>query len=276
MIEKDTQILIVDLGSQYTKVIKRSLRYLGFHSLILSPEKSLEWAENNQIKGIILSGGNKSVYDSDAPNIPQKLLSLNIPILGICYGMQWLAYVHDKDSIQNKREAKSYGATLINLDKNKKSKLFEKLYEKNEGNINAWASHGDSLKKVPDGFQIIATSNNGIVIEAMENVEKKFYGVEFHPEVEETEDENLILHNFINICGIVSDYSKKDIIEEIREKTKKELGDGVAIIGVSGGVDSTTLAAILAPALGVQLKAFMIDTGGMRKGEIEKVKVTAK
>lgn len=266
------QILIIDLGSQYTKVIKRSLRYLGFRSTILSPFESLEYAHNNQLRGIILSGGSSSVYDVDAPIVPKELLNLNIPILGICYGMQWLAYTYDKDSIQNKKEAKSYGATLVNLDKNKKSKLFENLYEKNDGNINAWASHGDSLKKVPNDFEIIASSSGGLVIEAMENTNKNLYGVEFHPEVEETEDENVILHNFMKICNVEMDYSKEDIIEEIRENTKKELGDGVAIIGVSGGVDSTTLAAILAPALGSQLKAFIIDTGGMRKGEIEKVR----
>ena len=270
--EHQAQILIIDLGSQYTKVIRRSLRYLGFRSVILNPEKSLEYAKNNPIKGIILSGGSSSVYDVDAPQIPEDLLNLGLPILGICYGMQWLAYTHDKDSIQNKKDAKSYGAVSVFLDKKKRSKLFENLYEKNNGQINAWASHGDSLKKVPSDFEIIASSNDGLVIEAMENVKKNLYGVEFHPEVEETEDENIILNNFMKICGADIDYSKKDIIEEIREKTKNELGDGVAIIGVSGGVDSTTLAAILAPALGEQLKAFMIDTGGMRKGEIEKVK----
>jgi GMP synthase (glutamine-hydrolysing) len=186
--------------------------------------------------------------------------------------MQWLAYTHDKDSIQNKKDAKSYGAVEVVLDKNKKSKIFENLYEKNDGKLNAWASHGDSLKKVPAGFEIIASSNGGLVIEAMQNIEKNLYGVEFHPEVEETEDENIILNNFMQICGVEIDYSKKDVIEEIRENTRRELGDGLAIIGVSGGVDSTTLAAILAPALGYKLKAFMIDTGGMRKGEIEKVR----
>ena len=264
------QILIIDLGSQYTEIIRRSLRYLGFRSIILSSEKSLEWIKENKPKGIILSGGSASVYDSDAPKIPKEILDFHLPILGICLGMQWLAYVHDKNSIQAVKTGKSYGPVEVKL---RKSKLFEKL----PANINAWSSHGDSVKKVPAGFKITATSKTGKVIEAMESEKQKIWAVQFHPEVEQTEDENKILNNFTSkICGCQKDYDKQDVIKEIRENTKKLLGGGTAIIGVSGGVDSTTLAAILAPALGDKLKAFLIDTGGMRKNEIEKVKKIAK
>lgn len=270
MIEDNkVQILIIDLGSQYTQIIRRSLRYLGFKSVVLSPENSKEWLVKNHAKGIILSGGSASVYDTDAPKIPKEILNLNIPILGICFGMQWLAYEHDQNTVHAVKEGKSYGPVEINFIQNTKSVLFENLKER----INAWSSHGDSVKSVPVGFQIIATSKNGSVIEAMESIEKKFYGVQFHPEVEQTEDENIILNNFIEkICGCVKDYSRKDLIKDIQENTKSKLGNGIAIIGVSGGVDSTTLAAILAPKLKEQLKAFFIDTGGMRKGEVEKVK----
>lgn len=267
------QLLIVDLGSQYTQVIKRSLRYLGFHSIILPPEKSLDWAEENKPKGIILSGGSASVYDKTAPKIPEKLLELGAPVLGICYGMQWLAYLNDKNSVQNAKLGKSYGPVEIDFKLEPKSRLFENLGEK----VNAWSSHGDSVKYAPKGWNVIATSKEGKVIEAMECLEKNFYGVQFHPEVDQTEDENIILNNFAEkICHCVRDYSKKDVIKEIQESTKKILGAGTAIIGVSGGVDSTTLAAILAPALGEKLKAFMIDTGGMRKNEIQRVKEIAK
>ncbi len=272
MEETKTQILIIDLGSQYTEVIRRSLRYLGFKSVILAPEKSLEWIENNTPKGIILSGGSASVYDLDAPKIPKKILDFGIPILGICFGMQWLAYESDKSAIEKVKEGKSYGPVEINFNQNNKSALFENLKEQ----INAWSSHGDSVGKAPKDFLITATSKEGSVIEAMECVEKRLYAVQFHPEVEQTEDENIILNNFAGeICECVKDYSKKDLIREIEENTKKLLGTGVAIIGVSGGVDSTTLASILAPKLKDQLKAFFIDTGGMRKGEIEKVKEIA-
>lgn len=266
------QILIIDLGSQYTQIIRRSLRYLGFHSVILPVEKSLEWIRENQPKGVILSGGSASVYDADAPQVPQELLGLNIPILGICYGMQWMAYIHDKDTVHKVKEGKSYGPVEINF-KNPKSALFENLKE----SISAWSSHGDSVGKVPENFVVTATSKDGVVIEAMEYVEKNLYAVQFHPEVEQTEDENIILNNFVsNICKCNKDYDKKDVIEEIRRSTKEILGDGTAIIGVSGGVDSTVLAAILTPTLGDKLKAFMIDTGGMRKDEVEKVREIAK
>ncbi|MFA6274245.1 MAG: glutamine-hydrolyzing GMP synthase [Candidatus Paceibacterota bacterium] len=276
------QILIIDLGSQYTQIIRRSLRYLGFHSIVLPPEKSLEWAKENKPKGIILSGGSASIYDADAPKIPNEIFDLNVPILGICLGMQWLAYVNDKDAVQAVKEGKSYGPAEITITGN--SQLFAGLEEKINPHtkdfsvrVNAWSSHGDSVEKVPAGFSILATSKDGKVIEAMECVEKKLWGVQFHPEVDQTEDENIILNNFVGkICNCTQDYSKKDVAGEIRKNTKEILGDGIAIIGVSGGVDSTTLAAILAPALGEQLKAFMIDTGGMRKNEIEKVKEIAK
>ncbi|OGI76245.1 hypothetical protein A3C67_03050 [Candidatus Nomurabacteria bacterium RIFCSPHIGHO2_02_FULL_42_19] len=270
MENKNHQILIIDLGSQYTQIIRRSLRYLGFHSIILPPGDSLKWVENNKPKGIILSGGSASVYDTDAPKITEELLSLGVPILGICYGMQWLAYINDRSSIQAVKEGKSYGPVEIAV--NNKSSLFQNLRDK----INAWSSHGDSVKHAPAGFEVTATSKDGSVIEAMECMPKKLYAVQFHPEVEQTEDENIILNNFARgVCGCLQDYSKKDVIAEIGKSTKEKLGNGTAIIGVSGGVDSTTLAAILAPVLGSQLKAFMIDTGGMRKDEIEKVKKIA-
>lgn len=271
MIEKKTQILIIDLGSQYTQIIRRSLRYLGFHSTILPPKDALKWIEENKPKGIILSGGSASVYNIDAPKIPQKILDFDIPILGICYGMQWLAYINKKSSVHRVPEGKSYGPVEISL--NNQSKLFKNLRQK----IKAWSSHGDSVKNAPTGFRVIATSRGNQVIEAMENEKKKLWVVQFHPEVEQTEDENIILNNFAKkICGCEPDYFKKDVIKEIGENTKKILGKGTAVIGVSGGVDSTTLAAILSPVLGKQLKAFMIDTGGMRKNEVGKVKDIAR
>jgi GMP synthase (glutamine-hydrolysing) len=270
MENKKAQILIIDLGSQYTQIIRRSLRYLGYRCDIVVPGKSLKWIHENKPKGIILSGGSASVYDANAPKIPKEILSCAVPILGICYGMQWLAYSNNKNSVHKAPEGKSYGPVEIAL---RKSKLFEKLPQK----ITAWSSHGDSVARVPAGFRVTATSRAGKVIEAMENTARKIYAVQFHPEVEQTLDENIILNNFIaKICACRQDYFQKDVIKEIGDRTKKVLGKGTAIIGVSGGVDSTTLAAILAPVLGKQLKAFLIDTGGMRRDEINAVVKIAK
>ncbi len=263
-----TQILIVDLGSQYTQIIRRSLRYLGFHSTIIPPSQALAWANEHKPKGIILSGGTINISESDIPPIPTELLDLKTPVFGICLGMQWLAYTHDKNSIQAIEEGKSYGPVEISFQNKSQSKLFVGLGEK----LTAWSSHGDSVKKIPPTFVVTATSKGGLVNEAMESSEKGIYAVQFHPEVEQTEDENIILKNFVkDVCGCKEDYSKEDVIEEIRVNTLRELEGGKAVIGVSGGVDSTTLAAILAPTLGPSLKAFLIDTGGMRKGEIQKV-----
>lgn len=215
MEDKNPQILIIDLGSQYTEIIRRSLRYLGFHSVILSSEDSLKWIKENNLKGIILSGGSASIYDTDAPEIPKEILNIGVPILGICLGMQWLAYIHDENSIQAVEEGKSYGPVEVTL---KKSRLFEKL----PNTINAWSSHGDSVKNVPSGFSVVATSKGGSVIEAMECPSRKLWALQFHPEVEQTEDENIILNNFISgICVCEKDYNRQDIIEEIRNTTKK-------------------------------------------------------
>ena len=262
--------MIIDLGSQYTQIIRRSLRYLGFRSVIVLPEKALDFLNQNKIKGIILSGGNYSVYEAGAPKIPEEILSLNIPILGICYGMQWLAYVHDKSSIHADIAGKSYGPVSVSLSK---SILFDGLAD----SIEAWSSHGDSVKSAPAGFSVIATSKNGAVIEAVENISKKYWGVQFHPEVEDTKDSDLILKNFAEkICGCVKNYSREDIIQEIRDKALVDLGDGMAILGLSGGVDSTTIAGMLAPMLGDKLKVFTIDTGGLRENELERIIEIAK
>ena len=264
-----TQILIIDLGSQYTEVIRRSLRYLGFRSTVAKPENVLALTKENNFKGIILSGGSASVYEENAPKVPKELLDIKIPILGICFGMQWMAYMSDIKAVHHVLEGKSYGPVEVNFISGNGSRLLKNLPE----NIMAWSSHGDSVAFAPSGFTVTATSKGGSVIEAMESEDKKLWAVQFHPEVNQTEDDNIILENFAkDICGCLVDYSREDEIKEIGENTKKSLGAGRAIIGVSGGVDSTTLAAILAPVLGLQLKAFFIDTGGMRKGEIEKVK----
>src|SRR3989338_6158819 len=212
---KKIQIMIIDLGSQYTQIIRRSLHYLGFHSIILSPAKSLKWIEENKPKGIILSGGSASVYDADAPIIPKAIMNFGIPILGVCYGMQWLTYINDNNSVHKVRDGKSYGPVEISL--NNKSPLFKGLRVK----INAWSSHGDSVKRVPIGFRVTATSKEGKVIEAIECLSKKLYAVQFHPEVEQTEDENIILNNFAEkICNCKKDFFQKDVIKEIREITK--------------------------------------------------------
>jgi GMP synthase (glutamine-hydrolysing) len=270
MIEEKIQLLILDLGSQYTQLIARELLKLGFKSLILKPdnvEKYLEQNSQKSIKGIILSGGAKSVYDTDAPIITEKIFGIGCPILGICYGMHYLAFHKDRSSVVgNKKEGKEYGPIEVELTD---SVLFTGLPKI----LKVWASHGDIVEVAPQGFKITAT--RGKTIEAIEDSTNQIYAVQFHPEVLETEDNNKILENFAkNICKSVKDWESSDIIKKIQSEVKEIVGEGRAAIGVSGGVDSTTLAAVLAPVLKGKLYAFLIDTGGMRSGEVDEVKKT--
>ncbi len=264
-----TQLIIVDLGSQYTSVIARELLTLGFKSVILKPDNVSQFLKHSKPKGIILSGGAASVYDTDAPVIPDEIFALNIPILGICFGMQYLAYHSDKSLVTGVENSnKEYGPIEITLSQ---SELFKGLGDK----LRVWASHGDIVKSAPLGFTVTAKSEN--VIEAMENAQKKLYAVQFHPEVTETQDNNLILKNFAkDICSCEKDWEASDIILGIQKKVLDEVGNGKAAIGVSGGVDSTTLAGLLAPSMGKHLFAFLIDTGAMRWKEVEEVQETCK
>ena len=263
------QLVILDLGSQYTQVIGRELLKLGHKNIIFSTDTIGEYIKNNKPKGILLSGGAASVYDPDAPDIPEEIFKMNCPVLGICYGMHYVAYREDKSLVTGgEKHGKEYGPIEINIED---GELFRGVPKK----LKVWASHGDVVSKVPSGYR--ATAHSGNAIEAMENTDKKIYAVQFHPEVFETEDNNLILKNFAeNICGATVDWQAGDVIKEIRDEVLKKVGSGLTAIGVSGGVDSTTLAALLAPVMKNNLYAFLIDTGGARYKEIEEVKDTCK
>ncbi len=258
------QILILDLGSQYTQIIARELLRLGFKTLILKSDAMKEYLSHNKPKGIILSGGASSVYDADAPVVPEEIFKVGCPILGICYGMHYLAYREDHALVTgSEKQTKEYGPIDISLSK---SILFEGLSE----TLRVWASHGDVVCDAPKGFQVIARSGN--VIEGIEDKDRNLYAVQFHPEVTETEDDNKILKNFAStICGCVKDWESADVISTIRNEVLEAVGEGKAAIGVSGGVDSTTLAALLSPVMKDKLFPFFIDTGGMRYKEVEEV-----
>lgn len=263
------QIIILDLGSQYTQIIARELLRIGIKSRIIKTDEVGYYLKENFPKGIILSGGASSVYDTDAPKINEEIFESKIPILGICFGMQYIAYRSDKNLVKGlSNSKKEYGPIEIDI---KESKLFKGLSNK----LKVWASHGDVVDNVPKGFKIIASSHN--VIEAIENEIENIYAVQFHPEVIETEDDNLILKNFaFNICNCKKDWETKDIIENIRKNTLEKVGGDMVAIGVSGGVDSTTLAGLLAPVLKDRLFSFLIDTGAMRQGEVKEVEEMCK
>ncbi len=265
------KILVIDLGSQYTLIIGRTLRELGFRSAILPPSRAKSWLKNNKPKAIILSGGSASIYEQGSPEPPQEILSLGIPILGICYGMQWLI---DKlgGEIGKGREKKEYGKTEI-VYCNSPSKLFKGV----RGRKIVWASHGDSADVIPEGFSVLAESSKGRTIAAIGNEDRKIWGLQYHPEVTHTDNGKDILKNFLlSISNCDSDWLPTNIINSVCYEVLGAVKDNKAIIGFSGGVDSSTLSAFIAMALGKQLLAVCIDTGALRKYEIEEIKINAK
>lgn len=269
---KQLKILVIDLGSQYSVVIGRTLRELGFRSAILSPKMAESWLKENKPQAIILSGGNASVYQKEAPFPPRKILKMGIPILGICYGMQWLAKELGGSIISHK-DHKEYGETKVKFFLNDPLFNFDKISREEI----VWASHGDSIGSLPAGFKVIARSNKGKTIAAMSNQEKKIWAVQFHPEVTQTKRGKDIFLQFIDkICNCAPDWHPKNIIDEIKNEIKKTVGNKRAIIGFSGGVDSSTLAAISSSVLDSNLLAISIDSGGLRKNEIEEIQENAK
>ncbi len=264
---KNNEILIIDFGSQYTQLIARRIREENVFSEIFPHTVSLEEIKKRirqqRTSGIILSGGPMSVYDEDAPDVNLEIFSLNIPILGICYGLQLLAK-HLGGKVE-KADAREYGKAEFTVSK--PSKLFSNC----EINSTVWMSHGDLVTEVPSGFQITGTSAHSPVC-AVEDVQKKIYGLQFHPEVAHTVEGRKILHNFLfSICNCKGDWTPAHFVDEKITEIKNNVGSDNVLCALSGGVDSTVAAVLVQKAIGGQLTCVHIDTGLMRKNESEKV-----
>jgi len=267
--EKHPKVVVVDFGSQYTQVIGRTLRKIGFRSVIISSQKVESYLEAFETQAIILSGGSASVYEENAPTMSKKVLECGIPILGICYGMQWIAHQLGGEIIAE-REHKEYGRVSVNLSSD------DPLFYRVRSPLRAWASHGDSVQKIPPGFKVIASSIGTGTIAGMSDDVRKIWCVQFHPEVTQTNFGEDILGMFLRvICKCQSDWSPINIANDIRDEVKSAIGDAKVIGGFSGGVDSTTIMAILAPVLKENLLAVCIDTGSLRLNELEEIKVNA-
>ena len=265
------QILIIDYGSQYTLVIGRTLRELGVRSIILPPNKSAKWLKKNSPRAVILSGSNWSVHDENAPQIPDNLdlTEKKYFILGICYGMQLLTH-HLGGIVEKPHEHREYGPAKVAPDTG--HALFKGIQKETE----VWASHADSVIKLPAAFQAIARSTG---IAAMTDTTGHVLGIQFHPEVAHTKEGKKILQNFLNLAGCSPDWDPINLIQEIQAEVLSAVRKSdkqKVILGVSGGVDSTTLAAILAPILKEKLICIAIDTGGGRLNEIEELKENTK
>jgi GMP synthase (glutamine-hydrolysing) len=256
-------ILILDFGSQYTQLIARHIREIGVYSEIHPFNFPISKILEMDIKGIILSGGPYSVYDDNAPMPANEIFSAGIPILGICYGLQLIAY--KLGGGVDKLAKREYGRTELIIDDH--LDLFSQIKNKTI----VWMSHGDALTKLPEGFERIGHSANSPIC-AIRHSRRQIYGVQFHPEVVHTENGGEILRNFIfKICNCTGGWSPLSFIGQKIKEIQKIVGDGKVICAVSGGVDSTVLAVLLHNAIGEKLYCFHINNGLMRMNESNQV-----
>ena len=256
-------ILIIDFGGQYNQLIARRVRekhvYCEVHPCTISIDKIRELNP----KGIIFTGGPASIYAEDSPKCDSEVFTLGTPILGICYGMQFMSYT--LGGCVKKALKREYGQMEATLDVN--SKLFESLNDKNI----CLMSHTDYVDELPEGFKSIASTDT-CKIAAMENVDKNFYAVQFHPEVNHTNDGDKIIENFvINICGCKGEWKMDTFATSTIEKIKEKVGDGKAVCALSGGVDSSVAAVLMSKAIGNNLTCIFVDHGLLRKNEVKEV-----
>lgn len=259
-------ILIIDFGSQVTQLIARRVRETGVYSEIV-PFQSAEEAFNRmKPKAVILSGSPHSTVDIGSPRAPQVIFESGIPILGICYGEQTMcAQLGGKVESGHDRE---FGRAFLTVEQD--SELFKGVWEKGSQH-QVWMSHGDRVTALPEGFQVIGTSK-GAPYAAIADEKRRFYAVQFHPEVVHTLDGAKLLQNFVhNIAGIKGDWSMKTYREQAIASIKRQVGTGRVICGLSGGVDSSVAAVLIHQAIGSQLTCILVDHGLMRKNEAQEV-----
>jgi len=263
------KILILDFGSQYTQLIARAVREANVYCEIIPFHQQFEY--DNTLKGIILSGSPFSVNEENAPSVSISSFIKKLPVLGICYGAQLTAKEFGgRVDKSNKRE---FGRAK--LLKNAEDVLLENVANHSQ----VWMSHSDSITQLPDGFDLLATTDS-IPIAAFrknENGAKALYGLQFHPEVYHSTEGKKIIHNFlVNICGCTQNWTPASFVNETVEKLKQQIGDAHVIMALSGGVDSTVAATLISKAIGKRLHGIFVDNGVLRKNEFENVLHTYK
>jgi len=254
-------IVVLDFGGQYTQLIARRIREQQVFSAILPCDAPIAEIENLQPAGLVLSGGPSSVYDAGAPRCDPQVLRLGVPLLGICYGMQWLA--KELGGNVEKAERREYGRAVLEVpDGGQGSLLFAGLPK----TLRIWASHGDHVRALPPGFRLSGKTENAVA--AMENAERDIYAVQFHPEVRHTDRGTDLLRNFLfNICKAKPNWSRATFIRGTVEAIRQRAGTHQAICALSGGVDSAVAALLVHRAIGERLTNVFVDTGLLRKNE---------
>lgn len=261
------RILILDFGSQYTQLIARRVREIGVFSEIRAWDMSDEEIRAYNPKGIILAGGPESVHAANSPRAPEAVFSLGVPVFGICYGMQTMA--EQLGGAVEGSNIREFGYAQVKVEA--RSAIFEDIKDHVDADgsslLDVWMSHGDKVTKMPAGFSILASTPScpiaGIVDES-----RRFYGVQFHPEVTHTLQGKRIYEHFIlNICGCEPLWTPANIVEDAIKKVREQVGTDKVLLGLSGGVDSSVVAALLHKAIGDQLTCVFVDNGLLRKNE---------
>jgi GMP synthase (glutamine-hydrolysing) len=261
-------ILIIDFGSQFNQLIARRVRECKVYCQIVPPTIKLSEIRKLSPEGIILSGGPASIYEKQSPKVNKGIFKLGIPILGICYGLQFM--VAALGGTVKKSKKREYGFAELKVKSAKP--LFESVGKKTQ----CWMSHGDSITKLPAGFKIVGSTDNTRIAAAV-NLKKKFYGLQFHPEVEHTPKGKAMISSFLfDVCNCSKSWTMtsfaKDCIQEIRE----QVGGSKVILGLSGGVDSSVAAVLINKAIGKSLTCIFVDNGLLRKDEALQLKKTLK
>ena len=255
--------LILNFGGQYNQLIARRVRECGVYCEVISRKTPIEEIKKRKPTGIIFTGGPNSVYAENAPRIDKEIFELGIPVLGICYGCQLMAFT--LGGTVSTAEMREYGKTETNYDV--QSKLFNELPEKGI----SWMSHTDYISKLPDGFKASAYSDS-CPAAAIENEDKKLYGIQFHPEVNHTENGVAMLRNFLyNVCGFTGDWSMENYVKTAIADIRAKVGDKKVLLALTGGVDSSVAAALLSKAVGKQVTSIFVDHGFLRKNEGDEV-----
>lgn len=268
------KILILDFGSQYTQLIARRIREIGVYCEIYSCDCSDTEVEQFGAKGIILSGGPESVTSGNTPRAPQAVFNAGVPVLGICYGMQTMT--EQLGGVVEVSDHREFGYAQVRARGHSKllTDIEDHTSPEGYGLLDVWMSHGDRVVELPEGFKLIASSD-GAPIAGIANEDKGFYGVQFHPEVTHTKQGGRILSRFIlDICDCDALWTSAHIIDESLHTIKQKVGSEQVILGLSGGVDSSVVAALLHKAIGEQLTCVFVDTGLLRLNEGDQVMAT--
>ena len=257
-------ILILDYGSQFTQLIARRLREFNIYCEIHPFNVDLDEVLTPKPKGVILSGGPMSVNDDGAPHLQTEIFDWDVPILGVCYGLQLLAHTEIPGSV-DKADKREYGRAHLIIDNSS-----DLLKEIDDGSV-VWMSHGDHIHELPSSYEIIGHTANADVA-VVRHINKSIYGVQFHPEVAHTDCGKQLLKNFaFEICGLSGDWTAASFIDEQIEAIRSKVGSDKVLCALSGGVDSTVVATLIHKAIGDQLECVFVDNGLLRKNEFDDV-----